>query len=126
MLGQQLPCSRRLSSRVESPGDVYVCWGAAGYDDTSQVRDLGPRGLFLLTRKTKPVGAKTDLYFLVEEGQIRAEAVVRHAKFGRGLGLEFTAVRLEDRQRLADLLKRLREFRAISKFRRPEYRQRPL
>jgi hypothetical protein len=56
------------------------------------------------------MGAKTYLHFLVGEGQIRAEAVVRHIKPGRGLGLEFTAVREEDRGRLADLLKRLRGF----------------
>jgi len=56
------------------------------------------------------VGSKTNVHFLVEEGQIRAEAVVRHVKPGRGLGLQFTAVREEDRQRLAGLMKRLRTF----------------
>jgi len=100
-----------------------VCWGSAGYDDTSQVRDLSPRGLFVLTQLTKPVGAKTNLYFLVEEGQIKAEAVVRHIKPGRGFGLEFTAVCEEDRQRLADLLKRLREVGMISRFRRAEHNE---
>src|SRR5208282_732445 len=97
---QHIPCSRRSNSRVATPGDVYVCWGAVGYDDTSQVRDLGPSGIFVLTRKTKPVGSKTSLYFLVEEGQIRAEAVVRHVKPGRGFGLQFTSVCEDDRQRL--------------------------
>jgi len=63
------------------------------------------------------VGAKTNVHFLVEEGQIRAEAVVRHVRPGRGLGLEFTAVQDEDRQRLADLMKRLRGFGLISRFR---------
>jgi hypothetical protein len=62
------------------------------------------------------MGARTSLHFLVEEGQIRAEAVVRHEKPGRGLGLEFTAVREEDRGRLADLLKRLRGFGLTSRF----------
>jgi hypothetical protein len=69
------------------------------------------------------VGAKTSLHFLVEEGQIRAEAVVRHVKPGRGLGLEFTAVRDEDRPRLADLMKRLRGFGLISRFRIGEHNQ---
>jgi hypothetical protein len=119
---QQLaPHSRRFNSRIHIPDDVYVCWGSVGYDDTSQVRDLGPRGLFVLTQVTKPVGVKTNLCFLVEEGQIKAEAVVRHVKPGRGLGLEFTAVCEEDRQRLADLLKRLREVGMISKSRSAEY-----
>lgn len=76
--------------------------------------------MFVLTQLTKPLDAKTNLYFLVEEGQVKAEAVVRHVKPGRGFGLEFTAVCEEDRQRLADLLKRLREVGMISKPRRTE------
>jgi hypothetical protein len=47
------------------------------------------------------------LHFLVQEGQIRADAVVRHAEPGRGLGLRFMAVRNEDRQRLSELMNRL-------------------
>jgi hypothetical protein len=120
---QPVPHSKRFSSRIHIPDDLYVCWGSAGYDDTSQVRDLGPRGLFVLTHMTKTVGAHANLHFLVEEGQIKAEAVVRHVKPGRGLGLEFTAVCEEDRQRLADLLKRLREVGMISKYRRAEYNE---
>jgi hypothetical protein len=107
---QQTPHSRRFSSRVATPGDVYVYWSSVGYDDTSRVRDLGSGGLFVQTRKTKSVGAKTNVHFLVEEGPIRAEAVVRHVKPGRGLGLQFTAVYEEDRPRLAGLMKRLRAF----------------
>lgn len=120
---QSIPLSRRFGSRIEAPWDVYVCWGSGGYDDTSLVRDLGSRGVFVLTRRSKAVGAKTSLYFLVEEGQIRVEAVVRHLKPGRGLGLQFTAVRHEDRRHLAHLMKRLRGFNSLSKFRRAEYNQ---
>ncbi len=107
---QQTSHSRRFSSRVATPGDVYVYWSSVGYDDTSRVRDLSSGGLFVQTRKTKSVGAKTNVHFLVEEGPIRAEAVVRHVKPGRGLGLQFTAVHEEDRPRLAGLMKRLRAF----------------
>jgi len=120
---QQTPHTRRSSSRIGTAGAVYVCWGSDAYDDTSQVRDLGSGGLFVLTQASKAVGAKTNLDFLVEEGQIRAEAVVRHVKPGRGLGLKFTAVREEDRCRLADLMKRLRGFGLISRFQGGEHRQ---
>jgi len=92
MIPQESPHSKRFSSRVATPGDVYVCWGSAGYDDTSRVRDLSSGGLFLQTRKSRTLGAKTMLHFLVEEGQIRTEAVVCHVEPGRGLGLKFTAV----------------------------------
>jgi hypothetical protein len=63
-------------------------------------------GLFI---DTPPVaGMSAKLHFLVQEGQIRADAVARHAEPGRGLGLRFTAVRNEDRLRPAELMKRLR------------------
>jgi hypothetical protein len=100
-----------------------VCWGAYGFDDTSRVQDLSSSGMFLLTRESKPVGSITRIHFLVEEGQIRAEAIVRHVKPGCGLGMEFTAVLEEDRQRLAGLMKRLREFGIISKFETGEHGQ---
>jgi PilZ domain-containing protein len=65
-------------------------------------------GLFIETPKPKPTDAVTKLNFLVEEGQIRAEAVVRHAKANSGLGLKFVAITEDDRPRLAALVTRLR------------------
>src|SRR5467141_2690807 len=120
---QQTPHSRRSSSRICTTGAIYVCWGSDGYDDTSQVRDLSTGGLFVLTQEYKAVGAKVNLHFLVEEGQIRAEAVVCHVEPGRGLGLKFTAVREEDRRRLAGLMKRLRGFGIVSRFQASEHGQ---
>lgn len=119
----QTPHSKRFSSRLETPGDVYVYWSSSGSDDTSRVLDLGSGGLFVHTRNARAVGEKTNLHFLVEEGQIRAEAVVRHVEPGRGLGLAFTTVREEDRPRLAELMKRLREFSPILRPRAGEQSQ---
>jgi hypothetical protein len=65
-------------------------------------------GLFIETDTPPVAGMSAELDFLVQEGQIRAEAFVRHAEPGRGLGLRFTAVRNEDRLRLAELMNRLR------------------
>jgi len=59
-------------------GDVWVYWRCEGMDDVSRVGDLSVGGLFLSTPVPPPVGAKAKLDFLVQEGQIRAEAVVRH------------------------------------------------
>jgi hypothetical protein len=77
---QSVPLSRRFSSRIEAPWDVCVCWGSDGYDDTSLLRDLSSRGMFVLTHKSKSIGVKASLYFLVEEGHIRVEGVVRQLK----------------------------------------------
>jgi hypothetical protein len=64
--------------------------------------------LFVETEEAPDVDAPIRLDFLVQEGQIRAKAVVRHAKPGSGLGLKFTALTEEDGPRLAALMTRLR------------------
>ena len=64
-------------------------------------------GLFLETHRSRGVGSTAKLEFLVQEGQIRAEAIVRHVKPGGGLGLQLTALAEPDRPRLAALMTRL-------------------
>jgi hypothetical protein len=65
-------------------------------------------GVFLRTATPKPVDTIVNLHFLVQEGQVRADAIVRHIEPGQGLGLKFTALNDEDRPHLAALLYRLR------------------
>jgi hypothetical protein len=100
---------RRFSSRVEpEKNDVWVYWEGSGDRDLSRVKDLSTGGLFLQTSRPKRIGSTTNLHFLVQEGQIRAEAVVRHVKPGSGLGLKFKAVNEKDGPNLAALIRRLR------------------
>jgi len=56
-------------------------------------------------------GLMAKLHFLVDEGQIRAEAAVRHVEPGEGLGMRFTAVHQQDGVQLAALMNRLRSVR---------------
>jgi hypothetical protein len=93
---------------VESKNDVWVYWESSGDRDLSRVMDLSMGGLFIQTARPKHIGSTTNLHFLVEEGQIRADAVVRHVKPGGGLGLKFKAVSEKDRPNLAALMRRLR------------------
>jgi hypothetical protein len=65
-------------------------------------------GLFVETEKASDVDATIRLNFLVQEGQIRAEALVRHVKPGIGLGLKLSALTEEDGPRLTALMGRLR------------------
>ena len=88
--------------------DVWVCWQCDGREDVSRVRDLSLGGLFLETRSPRAIGSPTKVDFLVGEGQIRADAVVRHVAPGRGLGLKFIVVIEQDRLKLAALMRRLR------------------
>jgi hypothetical protein len=107
LAGQSIP-SRRHYPRVETPHEVWVYWNCKGREDTSRVRDLSMGGLFVETEEARDVDTKVRLDFLVQEGQIRAEAVVRHVKPGSGLGLRFTALTAEDGPRLTALMTRLR------------------
>ena len=78
------------------------------HGDLSRVYDLSMGGLLVETPQAIPMGETIELYFLVQEGQITAQAVVRHVKHGFGLGLNFTAIRPEHRPHLAALLTRIR------------------
>lgn len=108
MVQQLPPGSRRLNSRVESGKSVWVYWECSGDRDVSRVVNLSVGGLFIETPKMERVGATTKLHFLVQEGPIRADGVVRHVKPGGGLGLKFEAVSERDRPNLAALMRRLR------------------
>jgi len=105
--GQSIP-SRRHFPRVEKAHGVWVYWNCKGLEDTSRVRDLSPGGLFVETEEVRDVGATIRLDFLVQEGQIRAKAVVRHVKPGSRLGLKLSALAEEDGPRLTALMTRLR------------------
>lgn len=100
-------CRRRVS-RFDAGDGVWAYWSAPKTDDVSPVRDLSVGGLFLATEKPTSEGAKLKMDFLVQEGQIRVEAEVRHFEPHQGLGLKFTAISEQDRHRLASLLTRLR------------------
>jgi hypothetical protein len=65
-------------------------------------------GLFVETPMSRRLGSTVQLEFLVQEGQIRADAVVKRVEPGRGLALKFTAVSDEDSPRLTTLMNRLR------------------
>jgi hypothetical protein len=100
--------SRRMTSRIEVSEDTWVYWNCRGRADVSRVRDLSPTGLFLETPRQFPANAETKLHFLVQEGEISAQAVIRHARPGTGLGLKFVSVREEHRRQLVALINRLR------------------
>lgn len=99
--------SRRALTRVEIKEDVWVYWRCNGRDDLSRIRDLSLNGLFIQTRRPKAdTGVKTHVEFLVQEGCIRADAIVRHVEPGSGLGLKF--IDIVDRSHLRALINRLR------------------
>lgn len=112
---QAASCFGRRTSRVEAGESVYAFWSCDGHEALSRVRDLSLGGLFIESPMEESVDAPVKLHFLADEGQIRANAVVRHVKPGKGLGLKFIAISNRDCQRLAGLIKRVRSnFEACS------------
>jgi len=105
VLTQNAIYSRRFSTRTELRDPVCVYWSCAGKYDLSAIHNLSIGGLLIATPKPCSLGAPAKMDFLVPEGQIRAEAVIRHVI---GLGLKFTALAKENRPRLAELVARLR------------------
>ena len=101
--------SRRFTSRVAGLSDLWAFWNCKKHEGLSRVLDLGVGGLCLSIGQSErmTVGEKVHLDFLTPEGQIRAEAIVRHLRPER-LGLKFIAISEEDRAHLTALMTRLR------------------
>lgn len=110
MLTQIICPARRSTSRIATPEGVWAIWRCSDREMISAVWNVSPGGLFVEMATLRPVGAKAEVYFLVPEGGIRAEAIVRHVQLGRGLGLKITEIRDADRAHMASLIRRLRNF----------------
>src|SRR5947207_15087231 len=96
--------SRRLTSRVPTPGDVWVYWRCHGREDVSRVRDMSLGGVFIETSEQKDEGVRARLDFLVQEGQICADGEVRHPRSDTGVGMKLTALGEQVRQILVGYL----------------------
>ena len=105
--------ARRLGPRFEAE-DIWAYWHCDGRAEASTVLNISLRGVLLETGKARPVDSIAQVNFLVREGQIRLEGVVRHFAGGRGAGLRFTAIKVGDRRNLLRLLDRLGGVRAVS------------
>jgi hypothetical protein len=106
MTATKTPILRRYP-RVGLPKGMSVAWQAGGERIVSRIGTIGLGGLFIYTKRTATVGDVVRLVFDVPGGEVRARAVVRSYQPGRGMGLEFTAMQLEARARLTQLLRRL-------------------
>ena len=100
--------ARRRASRIPISLDVWVYWEGLPHRDVSRVRDLSHAGLFLETHFRKNQGELLLVHFLVEEGQIRLEARVKHTSAGQGLGLRLHSVVPYDIAPFDALLTRIR------------------
>jgi hypothetical protein len=94
--------------RLPATWDVWVYWECNDHGDISHVRDLSLAGLFLETPRRRPKGELVQVHFLVQEGQIRLDAIVTQTESKMGLGLKFQTVTTEDIPKLSTLINRVR------------------
>jgi Tfp pilus assembly protein PilZ len=97
----------RRYPRVAMPKGMMVAWQAKSERVVSAVTTIGLGGLFVSTPRPPAVGETVRLILCVPNGDVRAVAVVRDSQAGRGMGLQFIAMRHDDRARLQQLLRRL-------------------
>jgi hypothetical protein len=93
--------------RVGLPKGMLIAWEHSGIRKVSRVGVIAVGGLFITTPKPLSVGDTIQLFFEVPGGDIRARAAVRDSQPGKGMGVEFTAMRSEARARLNLLMKDL-------------------
>jgi curved DNA-binding protein CbpA len=77
-----------------------VAWQAGGKRDVSRAETLSIGGVFLRVAKPLSPGTNLQLIFDVPSGEVRARAIVRHAKPGQGMGVKFVHMQADDRARL--------------------------
>ena len=97
----------RRYPRVCLPQGMFVAWYGAGQHDVSRVGTLGMGGVFIFAPHPPEIGTSIRLAFEVPGGEVKAEAVVRSAKSGEGMGVEFQKLGYRDRMLLQQLIKRL-------------------
>jgi hypothetical protein len=98
---------KRRFTRVALPKGMLVAWQHQGGRAVSRVCTLGLGGLFINTSEPLPVGTLIKLVFDVPGGEVRARAIVKNIKTGKGMAVAFIEMGYGDRARLDQLLKKL-------------------
>jgi tetratricopeptide (TPR) repeat protein len=98
------PQERRRYRRFNAPKGMLVAWQGAGKRNVSVAEEFSVGGVFLLAHEPLAVGTNAEFVFDVPGGSVRGRGVVRHARPGKGMGLQFMNMRAEDRARLSKFL----------------------
>jgi hypothetical protein len=98
---------KRRYPRVALPKGMLVAWQHAGGRSVSRVATVGLGGLFISTPEPPGIGTRLKIVFDVPGGEVRARAIVKNVKPGKGMAVAFIEMGSPDRARLDQLLKRL-------------------
>jgi PilZ domain len=104
------PASKaRRYQRIGLRQGPWVAWQGPGGRSVSRLATLGLGGLFIEAAAPPAAGEGIKIVFRVAGGEVSARAMVRSSHPGKGMGVEFTSMRPEDRARLDRLLRKLLE-----------------
>jgi PilZ domain len=104
---QESHAVKRRFARVALPKGMLVAWQHSGSRSVSRISTLGLGGLFITTPDPVPVGSVVKIVFDVPGGEVRARAIVKNIKAGKGMAIAFIEMGYECRARLDQLLKKL-------------------
>jgi PilZ domain len=95
----------RRYPRVPVPKGALVAWEHGGRRRVSRASVLALGGLFISTPEPPPAGEFIKLILEVPGGDVRARALVCDSQPGKGMGIEFKAMKQDARARLHELMK---------------------
>ena len=95
---------QRKYPRFKAPMGLNVGWKSVGRRGVSRAAVLAMGGLFLQVRDPLPLWAVLELLFDLQNGEVRARAIVRDSTPGKGMGVQFVQMQSADRARLNQFL----------------------
>lgn len=98
---------KRKRPRVTLPRGMSISWRGRGEPVLSRVQTISAGGLSIVSREPPANGDLLHVSFEVPAGGVNAQVVVRHARVGEGMGVEFVAMSNAARAHLDDLLQKL-------------------
>jgi hypothetical protein len=101
------PSKPRRYARIGLHKGPWVAWQGASLRTVSRVATLGLGGLFIAAQRPAELGEGIRMVFNVPGGEVRARATVRNSHPGKGMGVEFTSMKPEDRALLHRLVRQL-------------------
>ncbi len=98
------PEDRRKHKRVKVPKGTLAAWKAPNQKSISPVQNIGLGGTYVLVSNPPKTGTEIELIVSLSVGKVRARAVVRRSRPGRGMGLQFIQMHPGDRATLNQFL----------------------
>lgn len=95
---------RRRHRRLPYRRDVQVAVLATGWLSTGKLEDVSISGCYISIQTPPEQGTRIQLRFAMEKEEFEALAVVRYARPGLGMGVEFTPLDGKKRVRLERFL----------------------